>query len=92
MIFNILHIQPTKRKHIFHHCDSIMKYLKEFVKSVPDYRKTDMRNYRYKPEDILLLVQPENIIDKIRKKGSDCLIELKANRQTLRYGIGNKVY
>ena len=33
-----------------------MKHLKEFVKSVPDYRRTDKGNYKYKLEDILLLV------------------------------------
>ncbi len=33
-----------------------MKHLKEFVKSVPDYRRTDNGNYKYKLEDILLLV------------------------------------
>lgn len=31
------------------------------------------------------------IIDKIRKKGGDFLIELKANQKTLRYGIEDKV-
>lgn len=33
-----------------------MKHLKEFVKSVPDYRRTDKGNYKHKLEDILLLV------------------------------------
>lgn len=33
-----------------------MKHLREFVKSVPDYRRTDKGNYKYKLEDILLLV------------------------------------
>ena len=33
-----------------------MKHLKEFVKSVPDYRRTDKGNYKYRLEDILLLV------------------------------------
>lgn len=33
-----------------------MKHLKEFVKSVPDYRRTGKGNYRHKLEDILLLV------------------------------------
>lgn len=33
-----------------------MKHLKEFVKSVPDYRRTSKGNYRHKLEDILLLV------------------------------------
>ena len=33
-----------------------MKYLKEFVKSVPEYRRTSRGNYRHKLEDILLLV------------------------------------
>lgn len=33
-----------------------MKHLKEFVKSVPDYRRTGKGNHRHKLEDILLLV------------------------------------
>ena len=33
-----------------------MKHLKEFVKSVPDYRRTDKGNCKHKLEDILLLV------------------------------------
>ena len=33
-----------------------MKHLKEFVKSVPDYRRTDKGNYKYNLEDILLLL------------------------------------
>lgn len=33
----------------------------------------------------------KNIIDLIRKKGGDFLIELKANRRTLRYGIEDKL-
>ena len=157
-----------------------MKHLKEFVKSVPDYRRTDKGNYKYKLEDILLLVilgrlgkcitRPDiirfgernlkrfrslgilldgvpseptlcrifkhiddeamsermseftstfhdelvpklldkvdvsgcivtadamsfqkAIIDKIREKGGDFLIELKANQRTLRYGVEDNV-
>ena len=45
-----------KKKHAFRHSGSIMKHLKEFVKSVPDYRRTDKGNYKHKLEDILLLV------------------------------------
>ena len=33
----------------------------------------------------------KTIIDKIREKGGDFLIELKANQRTLRYGIEDKV-
>ena len=33
-----------------------MKHLKEFVKSVPDYRRTDKGNYKHKLEDILHLL------------------------------------
>ena len=45
-----------KKEHASYRRSSIMKHLKEFVKSVPDYRRTDKGNYKYKLEDILLLV------------------------------------
>lgn len=38
-----------------------MKHLKEFVKSVPDYRRTDKGNYRYKLEVVFLLVILERL-------------------------------
>ena len=33
-----------------------MKHLREFAKSVPDYRRTGKGNHRHKLEDVLLLV------------------------------------
>lgn len=100
-----------------------MSHLREFVTTVPEYRRTSKGNYKHKLEDIVMLVimarlsnttdiicidgkamrgtSYENgcivtadamsfqktIIDKIREKGGDFVIELKVNQRSLRYGL-----
>ena len=41
--------------------------------------------------DELSMAMQKDIIDRIRKKGGDFLIELKANQRSLRYGIEDKI-
>ena len=53
-----------------------MKHLKEFVKSVPDYRRTERGNYKYKLEDILLLVN-DLITDSEKWNGNLTVIEIR---------------
>ena len=114
-----------KKEHASYRRSSIMKHLKEFVKLVPDYRRTDKgiggydvgvaSVFKYRPSHCLA-VNTEDVpgttdkvdvsgcivtadamsfkkanIDKIREKGGDFLIELKANQRTLRYGVEDNV-
>lgn len=56
LIYNFLHIIPLKKKHLDCLRGSIMTHLREFVSSVPEYRRTSRGNFKHKLEDILMLV------------------------------------
>lgn len=53
---HFLHTIPLKKKHPDCLRGSIMTHLREFVSSVPEYRRTSRGNFKHKLEDILMLV------------------------------------
>lgn len=56
LIYNFLALIIQKKKHFDCPSGSIMKHLREFVSSVPEYRRTGKGNFKHKLEDILMLV------------------------------------
>ncbi|TWJ10870.1 hypothetical protein JN06_02657, partial [Bacteroides zoogleoformans] len=56
LIYKYLHLIIVKKKHFGCPSGSTMKHLREFVTSVPEYRRTGKGNFKHKLEDILMLV------------------------------------
>ncbi len=56
LICNLLCSMMLKKEHFDCPSGSIMKHLREFVTSVPEYRRTGKGNFKHKLEDILILV------------------------------------
>ena len=56
LICNFLRIILLKKKHFVCLRGSIITHLRKFVSSVPEYRRTSKGNFKYKLEDILMLV------------------------------------